>query len=983
MTKTKTTTPTPTTKVADTLKSKKGVASTVKTSSIANHKQVGVLNNKERKQQLKKLKLQSNLSNQSTNVYNNSNSNLSHENILKSVIDSYILPLTTSTTTTTTTTTTNKNNLATPPSSFLDIKTYLPNVIVLLHQGKCLKKCLDSNNKSVESIKLRERWMELLGFLLKPNNNNLWVGVHLLCETVRVCDYEIMINKLEHWITILTTLIENQKKVLTLKNQQQNQQQQGQQQQQQQIPNTISFKEYGSIIILLSLLVEKATKWNDLKRTITNNTVMSPIVSLILLSLDQQYGYPDECKIDSMVAITSLIQSATTALKPYLFKIEQLAYPLLYSSNKSIQESTSTLIANLSQCVGINTTDLYWDISVQKILVEMNTIVDKVFNIFEDQDQTTNKSNIVDTTNNTTTTSTSSTGRTINLPNNSKLLNVGDDQVIGMLKNLSSVKFPDTPKDVHAQTSFYIKALFGLSNCLLRILSTSSSTPSPVPIDEIIKLICRILNPNLNHLAFSNLNLSFSISEMIFLIQQFHQQAFLLLSGVLKIFRKSLLVHSKTISSLLLRPLKSLNYSLMSPTIHSQIYKTITDAVESFGASSSDSLAIQVLPILLKDILPYIPEGGNSNNSMSTTQNTTLLNSSKLTISQTINNVDPTLNDFDSLSIKEDALSALSSILLHCGSYLQQQQQNNNNNNNSFGTDNSNGPKVKQVCRLEIDQLLVSLLLECQSLSSVKKNSTTYLNSSYNCWRYRSKLYECLIHCVLKPVSNIPPVLPYSIRIFTNGMSNDHNPNVRSICCKGVSICESIIHPQCPSLTNIATTTTSITFNQHPSSVYKNLLNSNTNAIMGQEDDYFEESSDSDENLNHQDDEDEDDDLENEVDNKIQLEDDDLEVEEEVEEEEAAEEEVEEVEEEEEEDEQKVKEKEKTIVHTTTTITTSQNNNIVMKTSLFNTSTLQKQATVVAPKVSKIEPNKPLVADNNDVSIDDGDDDLDLPDIED
>ncbi|KAM9953422.1 hypothetical protein ACTFIR_008490 [Dictyostelium discoideum] len=973
MTKTKKTTPT-TTKVADTLKSKKGVPSTVKTSSIANHKQVGVLNNKERKQQLKKLKLQSNFSNQSTNVYNNSNSNLSHENILKSVIDSYILPLTTSTSTTT------KNNSA-PSSSFLDIKTYLPNVIVLLHQGKCLKKCLDSNNKSVESIKLRERWMELLGFLLKPNNNNLWVGIHLLCETVRVCDYEIMINKLEHWITILTTLIENQKKVLTLKNQQQSQQ--NQQSQQQQIPNTISFKEYGSIIILLSLLVEKATKWNDLKRTITNNTVMSPIVSLILLSLDQQYGYPDECKIDSLVAITSLIQSATTALKPYLFKIEQLAYPLLYSSNKSIQESTSTLIANLSQCVGINTTDLYWDISVQKILVEMNTIVDKVFNIFEDQDQTngSNKSNVVDT-NNTTTTSTSSTGRTINLPNNSKLLNVGDDQVISMLKNLSSVKFPDTPKDVHAQTSFYIKALFGLSNCLLRILSTSSSTPSPVPIDEIIKLICRILNPNLNHLAFSNLNLSFSISEMIFLIQQFHQQAFLLLSGILKIFRKSLLVHSKTISSLLLRPLKSLNYSLMSPTIHSQIYKTITDAVESFGASSSDSLAIQVLPILLKDILPYIPEGGNSNNSMSTTQNTTLLNSSKLTISQTINNVDPTLNDFDSLSIKEDALSALSSILLHCGSYLQQQQQNNNNNNNnSFGTDssnnnnNNNGPKVKQICRLEIDQLLVSLLLECQSLSSVKKNSTTYLNSSYNCWRYRSKLYECLIHCVLKPVSNIPPVLPYSIRIFTNGMSNDHNPNVRSICCKGVSICESIIHPQCPSLTNTATTTTSITFNQHPSSVYKNLLNSNTNAIMGQEDDDFEESSDFDENLNDQEDEDEDDDLENEIDNKIQLEDDDLEVEE-IEEEE--EEEVEEVEEEVEEE-----EKEKTIVHTTTTITTSQNNNIVMKTSLFNTSTLQKQATVVAPKVSKIEPKKPLIADNNDVSIDDGDDDLDLPDIED
>ncbi|EGC30258.1 hypothetical protein DICPUDRAFT_50833 [Dictyostelium purpureum] len=925
---------------------------------------------------MKKVKTDNNnnqTSKQNTNKNNNNSGNtLSHENILKSIIDSYIVPLTNG-----------ENN-----RGFFDVKTYLPNVIVLLHQNQCLKKCLDSSVKlSAEGVKLRERWMEILNYLLKPSNSNLWVGIHLLCETIRVCDYDIMISKLDQWLALLTQLVEGQKKSIQQKQNGASNKlayKSGSKKEE----NNITFKEYGSIIIVLSLLVEKATKWNDLKRTITNNTVMSPIVHLILTSLDKDLGYPDECKVDSLVAITSLIQSASTALKPYLNKIETLVYPLLFNNNKSIQESASSVIAHLPQCVGINSTEFYWDVSVQKILKEMNDIIDNVFTFLEDDDKQNgggNKTHV----DSPKVASGANSSRQINLPSTSKLINIGDD-ANSMLKSLVNVKFPEAPKEPHLQTSFYIKAFFGLSHCLLRIFSTSSATASPVPIDEVIKLICRILNPNLNHLTFSNLIMSFSISQMIYIIQQLHLQAFIILSGILKIFRKSLLVHCKTISALLLRPLKSLNYSLMSPIIHAQIYSTISDAVESFGASSSESLAVPVLKILLRDILPYIPESisqtasttavsnGKQQSANSTTASSSVIQQNiRNTINQTIGNVDTTLQDFNSLTIKQNSLTALSSILLHCGSYLQQQQQQGYSSSNAFEEEQSTNINNtnKNILRFEIDQLLVSLLLECQSLASVKKNSITYLNSSYNCWRYRSKLYECLIHCVLKPVSNTPPVLPYAMRIFTNGMNTDHYPRVRTICCKGLSVCESIIHPQTPSLS----TTQSV----HSLSMNLNYKGgSSTNILSDDEGDNLSDDEDYD-SLNDSDDlddldegniDEEDDDLNEKIEiNSNDLETDDLD--ESIQEEQEEEEQEEEEEEEEEEQETESKEEIKLVKG-------QENNNVVMKTSLFSASTITQQQNSV--KISKIETKKSFSATSAaPIEDEDDDNDLDLPDIED
>ncbi|KAF2078428.1 hypothetical protein CYY_000295 [Polysphondylium violaceum] len=750
--------------------------------------------NKQKQNTNKKMKKQTTTT---TNNHQQHHS-LSHDNILKCVIDTYIMPLVG-----------DQDKIP----HFLDIQSYLPNIIVLLHQNQCLKLTLNSTEPSSE--KLKTKWVEILNFMLKSNNiDSVWMGVHLLCETIRVCDYDMMVQKSEQWITLLCNLAEQQKKQLNSQTKRDKN------------DVLISFKEYGSITLAVSLLVEKASHWADLKRSLTTNSAMSPIVSIILQSLESHLGYPTQSKIDSLVAISSLITSVGTAIKPYLNKIETQCYPLLFSLDKSIQEAASSVISNLPNCVGINSTDLYWDVTVQKILVELNRIIDQIYNGLEDHDDLDSDGKPVKLPT-----------RSINLPNSNKLINLGDDQIVNMLKNLSNVKFPEPPKDTHQQSSFILRGFHGLCLCLMKILSSPTIAPSPVPLDEIIKLLCRILNGNINHLNFSHLLMSYSLSQVIYSLSQLHLQSFILLSQCLKVFKKSLLVHCKTISSLLLRPLRSLNYSLMSPIIHSQIYTTVTDAIEAFGPSCCESLVIPLIPILLRDIQPYIPEEISATTTTTTaagsntTANGTTAGSS---LAKSKSQKDLIMvQDFTSITIKQNGLKTLSCILLYCGSYLlsspnigsgfeqQQQQQQQQQQSN---------------LRLEIDQLIITLLLQCQSLSSNKKNSSTYLNSSFHCWRYRLRLYECLINSVLKPVPYVPPVLPYAIRILTVGMNTDYYPKVRNLCSKGVSLCESLIHPQSPSLvSNTNIYSRSFNFSSNNNNNNNNSNNNNTSLYQSNE----------------------------------------------------------------------------------------------------------------------------------------------------
>eukprot|EP01132_Coremiostelium_polycephalum_P005717 gene5717-7112_t len=876
-----------------------------------------------------------------TNTNTKSNNLLPYEKLLKSVIDSYISP--------------SIDSINHSRDTFLETKTLLPNIILLLHQNQCLKQCLASSNS-----KIKDKWLEVLNLLLKQpssatvqqqhhhqhsssESDLLWIGIHLLCETIRVCDYDLLVLKMDSWISTLSSLVTQHKKFL----QQQDQQQ-----------KSISFKEYGSIIITISILIEKSSKWNDLRRSITSQSVMSQLTTVILTSLDPSLGFPVECKIDSLVAISSLIDTVSTALKPYLGKIESYCYPLLYHCHKSIQESASSVIAKLHQCVGINTTDLYWDIVIQKILTQMNLIVDQLYEGLEEDEQDENGRKIDRTE-----------IRKIVLPGSNKLNNLGDDQVMSMLKHLSNVPFPSPPststKDqsaLHYQRgSFHLKGFQGLSHCLIKLLSTHTITPCPIPLDEIIKLLCRILNVNTQHLHSLSIANNFSISQMMCFISTLHELSFTILSNMLKVPLRSRLT--------------------LSPQLHTEVYKTIKDVIESFGSSCYESLAIPLVPLILNDIQPYIPEQENSANtiiSSATSSNTSCKNINyskrlavsasveaalnKQTIVATIGNVDPTLiQDYSSISIKSAALKALESMLLHC------------------------------------DQLLVSLLLECHSLSTIKKGTTYYTNSSYYCWEYRRGLYKCLLNCVLKPISTLPPILPYAIRLFTIGMNTDYHPKVRSICAKGVSICESLIHPQSPGLVSSTTDVfASLDINNNS---FKKLRNQYLVQQQNESSPLFQASEDEDDvlfNLNHhknhislngsgnvieEEDEDEDEDDDDEEDEKLDIsfngdelmEDD--------------------------EDEEEVstttkitstttkssQQQPKTTTTTTTTkssatSTTTNSKNQVMKTSLFDSSLLKVSEVSNDKKSKKVinEPPKSLASKVN--NVDDEDDD-DLPDI--
>ncbi|EFA77939.1 hypothetical protein PPL_08584 [Heterostelium album PN500] len=641
------------------------------------------------------------------------------------------------------------------------ITTYIPDIVALLHQQDCLESIIADHSQD----KLIQQWVTRVSTMVKVGHGRLTLALYLLLETIRVCDYDLMLQHTDQWIRILTGLSTPSTNNNNNKSS----------------DSTLNSRDYITSIMALSLLVEKASKWNDLRRAIVVNATLQQIFTTITLSLSsqqqtQQSFDNQQSKISSLIALKTLFVSLTSSMRPYLARTESIAYPLLLKPDPKIQECAASLIGSLSLSVSLASSDLYWDVAVQRLIIELHHHVSIFYQGVEENSKQQQQSEDYP--------------KTVVMPASNKI-GAGEDAILTQLNHLANVELPKLPNSANNlfHTQQRLQAFNGLINCLISILTSTTQSACSIPIDPIIKLICRILNTGFTQIR-SRLEYSDIVyAQLVAVIGHLHQYSYQLISVMSQCFRKALLPYSKTISSLLLRPLR-MRESYSNSQIQLQVYQCILDVIESLGSSCTD------------------------------TSNTS-----------TIDNVDSThLHNPIANEIRTIALQVASKVLLYCGSCLSILSSSNNNSNNNSNSNNGN------ILRFELDQTVLSLLLKCQQLQQTKRQSAVYQDSSYSDYKYRAALYSCLSASVLRPIGSLPPVLPYALRLLTIGM-NDEHPKVRSKCSKGLAISQSLIHPQVPNLQ--APPMTSISLSQLSGGSGSSTTNGHSLSGVNQQDDFM------------------------------------------------------------------------------------------------------------------------------------------------
>ncbi|GAM21069.1 hypothetical protein SAMD00019534_042440 [Acytostelium subglobosum LB1] len=854
---------------------------------------------------------------------NNNKSNINNDDniqLLKSILDTYMTAVNV-----------NVNNAN---NNNIDIQ----QIVSLLHHNQCLQMVLADRAQT----KFTTQWCAAVLAMLRPSSPQLPLGLRLMAETIRVCDYDTMVANADKWSKVLVSIVPTGK------------------------VNEVALQpaDYSSLVATLALLVEKSALWNDLKRSIVTNTTLAPIVSAVCSSLqpDSTIQYGLQAQVDSLIALNTLVLSLSSAIRPHLNKIETLVYPLLVSRELSLQESASTVIANLPSTVNLLASDLYWDVTVQRLVVEMHAHASAIYIGIEDDE-----------------TSKTDFPLAVVMPSSSKLNSSGEDAIMNQLSHVANITIntPSTLVDCQSRANSF----HGLAKCLVRLMTTQTQSACSVPVDVIIKLLCRVLNIGFYNIRSRKDHSDIPLCQLLSVTVQLHQQCLAILSSMLQSFRRALLPYAKTISSLLLRPLR-MRETYSNATIQLQVYSTIRVAIESLGAACADSLATPSVAFLLRDVQPFVPQeisitaatavSGKKKNKQTTAP--MAQQSVDEPTNNTIGNVDANhLHDTSSLDIKVAAGKALQSLLLHCGSQLATSRAT------GASLQASSGP---QAMRTEIDQQLLSLILQCHSLVASKKNTATYIGSSFASWQYRQVLYACLISAVLRPIPSVPAVLPYALRLLTVGCNTDDHPKVRSECSKGAAVCQALIHPQCPSLQSPASTINGGAAAQ--TSASKSSLSRANDDMMDIINSYEndEEQEETDEDNQHDDDED--------ANDKIDITFNDMSDDDEEEDEEDAG-ALGQDDDEEEEDEESVGKTTKTSTTTTTTTTTGGPIMRSMRTNLFDDSAFGTTPSSITSKQSTSSTSTTSVSSNAkpsnnanikmDTTNDDDDEDDDLPDL--
>ncbi|PVU98238.1 hypothetical protein BB559_001741 [Furculomyces boomerangus] len=97
--------------------------------------------------------------------------------------------------------------------------------------------------------------------------------------------------------------------------------------------------------------------------------------------------------------------------------------------------------------------------------------------------------------------------------------------------------------------------------------------------------------------------------------------------------------------------------------------------------------------------------------------------------------------------------------------------------------------------------MVLTYLLLLEHSNSISSNSKTRFGEEFGDREtsIRTSLLECLIILVGKPTAGKSSILPHAVRLFSAGLVSTNN-GISSVCKRGLTVAESIVHPIYPLL---------------------------------------------------------------------------------------------------------------------------------------------------------------------------------------
>ncbi|XP_043932234.1 proline-, glutamic acid- and leucine-rich protein 1 [Protopterus annectens] len=320
----------------------------------------------------------------------------------------------------------------------------------------------------------------------------------------------------------------------------------------------------------------------------------------------------------------------------------------------------------------------------------------------------------------------------------------------------------------------------GVSRCLSLLLSTEFSVPVKVPVQEILNLICRILN-----IGNKNISLLMEGVQKMLILPSLHSDGLEILSSLITACGSRLVRFASVICRLFPQILTSWNMNRGDDAVIGQekaysavrvkCYNVLEMWIKVSGAASGVLQGkLHHSDILLAHLLTDIPPPSETlklkgkpfgemmmKPGMKKQKQFDLNDSLPL---QSHRKQDLIANS----EVCEAALRVLSRAVMLSGSSL------------------------KEDTHKKLHELIVPLLIRMPQ--GHEQSASPYLAPVC-----RLELYRLLLFLLLVPNPRCPPPLQCSLRIFSLGQ-NDHDIEVASFCSEALVICNAIIHPRVPCL---------------------------------------------------------------------------------------------------------------------------------------------------------------------------------------
>ncbi|KAI8072652.1 rRNA processing/ribosome biogenesis-domain-containing protein, partial [Gongronella butleri] len=322
-------------------------------------------------------------------------------------------------------------------------------------------------------------------------------------------------------------------------------------------------------------------------------------------------------------------------------------------------------------------------------------------------------------------------------------------------------EFPLVPAmaDYVVGFSVMMRRIKALQIALSTALGMSTSVAVPVPVGQLVNLICRgysvfegsLMREFKDKTEFAALMLN---------LPAIHQTANKLLTSLLISSGPHLIPFVKLFARLFVRLLGDYQ---KQRTLKISVYQLTTLCLQKYGLVFAEAIESVVVPNVLQDTTVHVHKV-TSVVTTDTKENKKKRKRNDLTHSDAMLAQHATEAPHD---IQMAALQTLEQLLLCYGASM------------DINTRNSIDSHILQRL-LEISQKPLALAPESDQL-------------------IKEHLYPCLLASVMAPLQVQASILPYAVRIFSAGI-NEQNLKLQSLCRQGVAICDLIMHPRMPPL---------------------------------------------------------------------------------------------------------------------------------------------------------------------------------------